>query len=165
MDEGSVLAGIGSGSIERVVQLRVREGADLLRALGDAVKREKIETGVIVSGIGALNRAVFRNLKVFPETFPVRTQDRLYEEVTTPMELVTLGGWIATEPHGETHIHAHFSASTVRGESVVTMGGHLTEGTVAGIKVVVAIAVLGGDSAGAEIDEHTLSPEITFPGP
>ena len=49
--------GIGSAPLERIVQFRVREGADLLNAIGQAVNMQKIESGVIISGVGALSLA------------------------------------------------------------------------------------------------------------
>ena len=50
----------------------------------------------------------------------------------------------------------------VEGETVVTMGGHLTEGTIAGIKVVVSIMVLAADSSKAILDDATKSYDIGF---
>ena len=57
-------------------------------------------------------------------------------------------------------VHAHFSASTVQDGTVTTLGGHLTEGTRAGIKVVVALAVLEEGKAAAEYDERTRSLDL-----
>lgn len=162
METKNLLVDVGSCRLERVVQFKVKEGSDLLAAIKESVMGEKIDSGIIVSGIGALKRAIFRNLKVFPDVFPVQKNDRLYLEVTSPMELVSLGGWVAAEEGGEPNIHAHFSASTVVEDSVVTMGGHLTEGTIAGIKVVVAIAILEKGSATAAFDEATKSNDIFF---
>ena len=62
---------IGSAPLERIVQFRVREGTDLLDAIGQAVHLQKIESGVIISGVGALYKAIFRNLIVFPKSFPM----------------------------------------------------------------------------------------------
>ena len=160
MDKDSLLIGIKSQKIERVVQFRVKESSDLLKAIREAVESEEIHNGVIVSGLGALNEAVFRNLKWFPETFPVKPEDRLYFAVKKPLELVSLGGWIAQRDDGKAEIHAHFSASTVYEEKIVTFGGHLTEGTIAGIKVVVAILVVEGGSTFAGFDEATKSFDI-----
>ena len=44
----------------------------------------------------------------------------------------------------------------------MTLGGHLTEGTVAGVLVVVAIAVLEGDNAFAKINEDIKSTDLFF---
>lgn len=162
MDKKSLLIGITSKKIERLVQFRIKAGVDLLEAIYEAVKMERINTGVIVSGLGALKKAVFRNLKWFPESYPVTPDDRLYLELEKPMEIVSLGGWIATKEDGEPEIHAHFSASTVEGDMVVTLGGHLVPGTITGIKVVVAIAVLEEGTTFAGFDETTRSIDIMF---
>ena len=62
----SHLESIGSQGIERLVQFRVKPDADLLAAIEEAVAAEGIQSGVIVSGLGALKKAVFRNLRWFP---------------------------------------------------------------------------------------------------
>ncbi len=157
-----MIESIGSQNIERVVQFRVKPGSDLLAAIEEAVKLEDIRAGVIVSGLGALKKAVFRNLKWFPESYPVTSQDRLYLEVEKPLELVSLVGWIAPKRDGGVEIHAHFSASTVENERVVTLGGHLTEGTICGIKTVVSIIVTADSEIYAGYDEATQTTDIFF---
>lgn len=153
---------IGSSPVQRVVQFRVKPDSDFLKAIAEALKAEGVRAGVFVSGLGALRKAVFRNLKVFPEKFPVTPKDRLYLEIAAPMELVSLTGWIAPGIGGGTDIHAHFAASTVQNEAVVTLGGHLTEGTICGIKVVVAVLVLDDGSVYADEDPGSKAPDIFF---
>ena len=158
----SHLESIGSQPIERLVQFRVKPDADLLEAISEAIAAEGIRAGVIVSGLGALKKAVFRNLRWFPATYPVTPQDRLYLELEQPMELVSLMGWIAPKKAGGVEIHAHFAASMVDGENIVTLGGHLTEGTVCGIKVAIAIAALSDDAVYAAEDGETRTVDIFF---
>ena len=162
MAKESLISEIGLQKIDRMLQFRVKAGSDLLLAIKEAVAKENIRAGVIVSGIGALEKAVFRNLKRFPESFPITPEDRLYLDIEKPMELVSLGGWIAPREDGAVEIHSHFSASMVEGETVATLGGHLTEGTIAGIKVVVSIMVLGEGASFAQFDEATKSHDIAF---
>lgn len=156
----NLLESIGSQQIERLVQFRAKPNADLLIAIEEALEIERIRAGVIVSGLGALQKAVFRNLKWFPQSYPVTPTDRLYLEVEKPMELVSLMGWIAPKKDGGMEIHAHFSASTVENDKIVTLGGHLTEGTICGIKVVIAILVLSDAQIYAEKDQTTQSFDI-----
>jgi len=158
----NLLECIGSQQIERLVQFRAKPNADLLVAIEAALAKEGISAGVIVSGLGALKKAVFRNLKWFPRTYPVTPSDRLYLEVENPMELVSLMGWIAPKKGGGVEIHAHFSASTVENESIVTLGGHLTQGTICGIKVVIAILVLSDAQVYAAEDPETRTFDIHF---
>lgn len=153
----------GFSKVERLYQFRLRPGTDLLQGITEALTAGGVRAGVFVSGLGALRRAVFRNLKVFPEKYPVAPSDRLYLEVGTPMELVSLTGWVAPSATG-VEVHAHFAASTVQGETVVTMGGHLMEGTVCGIKCVVAVLVIDPDSVRADTDPGTKSVDW-FSGP
>ena len=160
--ETSLLSSMGSQPIQRIVQFHVEVGADLLKAIEEAVRREKIKSGVFVSGLGALSKGVFRNLIHFPKEYPVRDDNRLYLNLEAPLELVSLGGWVASKPDGTPEIHCHFSASTVVGDTVTTLGGHLTYGTLAGIKVVVAIAVLPDRAASAVYDEYTKSTDVSF---
>ena len=158
----SHLESIGSQRIERLVQFRVKPDADLLQAIREAIEAEGISAGVIVSGLGALKKAVFRNLRWFPATYPVTPQDRLYLELEQPMELVSLMGWIAPKKGGGIEIHAHFAASMVEGENIVTLGGHLTEGTVCGIKVAIAILVVPENALYAAEDAGSRSFDIFF---
>lgn len=153
---------IGSSPIQRVVQFRIKPDSDLLKAIAEALKAEGVRAGVFVSGLGALKKAIFRNLKVFPKKYPVTPEDRLYREVTTPMELVSLTGWVAPTLGGGVEIHAHFAASTVENDTLVTLGGHLTEGTICGIKVVVAVLVLDDGSVYADQDPGSKSADIFF---
>ena len=78
------------------------------------------------------------------------------------MELVSLTGWIAPNAGGGVEVHAHFAASTVQDETVVTMGGHLTEGTICGIKCVIAVLVIDEDGIHADHDEKTKSADLFF---
>jgi predicted DNA-binding protein with PD1-like motif len=163
MDLPRDITSIGSARLDRIVQFRVRQGADLLDGIAQAVEQQGIESGVIISGIGALKRAVFRNLKVFPKSYPVQPKDRVYLEIEAPLELLSLAGWIAPTAGGGSEIHAHFSASTVRNDEVITLGGHLTKGTVAGIKVVIAIAVLEPGKVSTALDPVSRTNELVFP--
>lgn len=156
----SLIQCIGSGNLVRIVQFRVKPGCDLLRAIEEAALSQGIRRAVIVSGLGALRRAVFRNLRVWPKSYPVRPEDRLYLAIERPMELVSLGGWLAPREDGSLEIHAHFSASMVEGDTVVTMGGHLTEGTVTAMKVVVALGEVDHPGMRAGFDTTTESIDL-----
>lgn len=158
--EESQLEGWGSGSIQRIVVARIKGGVSLLEGIRGVVRREGIEKGIFITGVGALQRAVFRNLKRFPREFPVTDKDRLYLEINQPLELVSLTGHVSPKEDGEPNIHVHFSASTVKGDTVVTLGGHLTEGTITSIKVAVAIAVVEGIPMKSRFSSRSQSEEL-----
>ena len=157
-----LIESIGSHSFERIVQFRACPGVDLLAAIEAAATDQKIGAGIVLSGIGALQQAVFRNLKRFPAQFPVRDEDRLFETLQTPMELVALTGWLASRRDGTLDIHAHFAASMVVDDRIVTRGGHLTAGTLCGIKVVVAIGVIADHRVFSGLDVNTRAHDIFF---
>ncbi len=157
-----LLEGIGKGRIDRIVMGKLRMDIDLLRGIEELVKAEKVRTGVILSGVGALKKATFRNLKVLPPDFKVEKHHRLYLELEQPMEIVSLTGWIATDENGRAEVHAHFSASTVMKDRVVTLGGHLTPGTMTSIKVVIAIGVVEETNIGAGLDPRIDQIDVKF---
>lgn len=135
MEETSqYLEGIGQGKIERIVMGKLKIGIDLLEGVQELAKKGNVRTGVILSGIGALQRGVFRNAKVIPPDYKMEDKYRLYVDIQNPLELISLSGWIATTRDGELNVHAHFSASTVIDDKVVNLGGHLTKGTITSIK-------------------------------
>jgi len=160
MDKSPLLDGVGSGTFKRIVLARIPIGVDLLEAILEMVKREKIRKGIILMGLGALQKAVFRNLKVFPREYPVTPQDRIYFEVDKPLEIVSLTGYVVTRTNGEPHIHAHFSASTVMGETIATYGGHLDKGSITHVKAAVAIGELEGIAMGKKWVEERKTEDL-----
>ncbi len=157
-----LLEGIGEGRIDRIVMGKLRMNIDLLQGIEELVKAERVRTGVILSGVGALKKATFRNLKVLPPDFKVEKHHRLYLQLEQPMEIVSLSGWIATREEGGAEVHAHFSASTVMENRVVTLGGHLIPGTLTSIKVVVAVGVVEETNIRAGLDPRINQIDIKF---
>lgn len=162
MSENSLLMGMGSGTIREIVVARIKMNVDLLDALNEIVREKQIKRGVLLSGVGALKKAVFRNVKEFVDIFPVKPKNRLYYELEQPMELVSLTGHIAPRKDGTRDVHAHFSASTVMDDKIVTLGGHLMNGTITWIKIAVAIAVLDDAPMVSTMDDITKSFDLAF---
>ena len=157
-----LLEGIGKGRIDRIVMGKLRMNIDLLQGIEELVKTEGVRTGVILSVVGALKKATFRNLKVLPPDFKIENHHRLYLVLDQPMEIVSLTGWIATGEEGGAEVHAHFSASTVIEDRVVTLGGHLVPGTLTSIKVVIAIGVVEETNIRAGLDPRINQIDIKF---
>jgi predicted DNA-binding protein with PD1-like motif len=148
--------------MDRVVMGKLAMDIDLLEGIEELVKKERIKTGVILSGIGALKKATFRNLKILPPDLKVEKHHRLYLEWEQPMEIVSLTGWIATREDGGAEIHAHFSASTVMNDQVVTLGGHLTSGTLTSVKLVIVIGVVEDSDVRANLDPRLNQFDVKF---
>jgi predicted DNA-binding protein with PD1-like motif len=159
----TLLEGIGRGQMNRIVMGKLGMDIDLLQGIEELVKREGVRTGVILSGIGALKKATFRNLKVLPPDFKIEKHHRLYLELEQPMEIVSLTGWMATREDGEVEVHAHFSASTVVEDKVVTLGGHLVSGTLTSVKVVIVIGVVEETNIKAGLDPRINQIDVRLP--
>ncbi len=158
----SLLEGTGKGRMNRVVMGKLKRDVDLLEAIKELAKKEAIQTGIILSAVGALKKAIFRNLKVLPPDLKVEKHHRIYLELEQPMEIVSLTGWVATREDGEIEVHAHLSASTVIQDQVTTLGGHLTSGIVTSIKVVVVIGVIEDSNIRAGLDPRINQIDVRF---
>ncbi len=150
----------GQGYANKVIQFRFQENVDLLEAITEAVNNENIESAIIISGIGALRKAVCRNLINFPKEYPVKDKNRLYYEIEKPLELLNLSGWIARKQDGTPEIHTHFSVSTIDNNKVLGFGGHLCKGTITGIKLVVSLLILENDNFYSDFDEMTKTNDL-----
>jgi predicted DNA-binding protein with PD1-like motif len=157
-----LLEGIGRGRMDRIVMGKLGMDVDVLEGIQELVKREGIQTGVILSAIGALRKATFRNLKILPPDLKVEKHHRLYLELEQPMEIVSLTGWMATKEDGEIEVHAHFSASTVIEDKIVTLGGHLIPGTLTSVKVVIVIGVIKDSNIKAGLDSRINQIDVKF---
>jgi len=158
----NLLEGIGRGRIDRIVMGKLGMDIDLLEGIQELVKREGVRTGVILSAIGALKKATFRNLKILPPDLKVEKDHRLYLELEQPMEIVSLTGWMATKEDGEIEVHTHFSASTVVEDKVVTLGGHLTPGTITSVKVVIVLGVIEDSNIKTGLDPRINQIDLKF---
>ena len=157
-----LLEGIGRGRINQIIMGKLGVDVDLLEGIQELAKREGVRTGIILSAVGALKKATFRNLKILPPDFKIEKQHRLYLELEQPMEIISLTGWMATKEDGEVEVHAHFSASTVMGDKIVTLGGHLTPGTITSVKVVIVIGVIEDSNIKAGIDPRMNQIDVKF---
>ncbi len=158
----TLLEGIGRGRMNRIVMGKLRMDVDLLEGIKELAKKEEVQTGVILSGVGALKKAIFRNLKILPIDLKVENHHRLYLKLEQPMEIVSLTGWLAAKEDGDIEVHAHLSASTVIQDQVITLGGHLTPGIITSIKVVVVIGVIEESNIRAGLDPRINQIDITF---
>ena len=158
----ALLERTGSYQISRVVIGKLKIGVDLLEGIKEIAWQEGVRTGIILSGLGALGKGVFRNAKVMPPDYKMKDEYRIFLDLEKPMELVSLPGWIATKENGELEVHAHFTASFVMDDKVVTLGGHLVPGTMTSIKCVIMIGVIEDHRVKAAVDPNVNQTEIFF---
>lgn len=162
-DALTLVEGIGKGRLNHIVMGKLGMDVDLLEGIRQLAVHEGIRTGIILSAVGALKKATFRNVKVMPSDYKVDDRHRFYLELEQPMEIVSLTGWIGKREDGETEVHAHFSASTVMDNQITTLGGHLTSGTLTSIKVVVVIGIIEDSDIRVALDPRIKQTDVRLP--
>ena len=118
---------VRSGQPGRVIVARVKPGSDLLRSLQKIAAEEGITSGVIVSGVGLLKHARLRNCKSLPDEYPITDVNRTFLSFEKPLEILSISGNV-TLAEGEPLVHAHLTLSSVEGDEITVIGGHLIEG-------------------------------------
>lgn len=143
----------------RVIVARVMSDSDLLEALRRVVRDERIEAGVILSVVGLLERARLRNCKRLPETYPITDENRTYLSFERPLEILSASGNV-TMLEGEPLVHAHVTLSSVEGEKITVVGGHLIEGCVIFGFAEVILMELEDIEMEKRFDEETRTPQL-----
>jgi predicted DNA-binding protein with PD1-like motif len=105
---------VSDGRPDRLVLARLNPGDDLLLSLRDAVREQKIQSGVILNGIGSLSR--YRVHVVKTTNLP---PGDTFLEGEGPFDILNVTGFILD---GRVHAHVTFS------NTEKAMGGHLEEG-------------------------------------
>jgi len=128
---------MASGSIRRVVAMRLTPGEDVLEGLQAACAKASINNGIVLSGIGSLNGAAYYN----PIPIAGKKAGYGYGEAIMlrgPIELLSMSGMICQGEDGETLLHIHCSLSDQYGNG---HGGHLVEGN----KVLLTVDIMVGE--------------------
>ncbi len=85
----------GGGRMGEVIAVRLDRGEDVLGSIEAAAKEQDIDTGVVVSGIGTLDRARLHFI-----TSSARVPENEFVEHEGPIELLSIDGLIADHtPH------------------------------------------------------------------
>ncbi|GAC1551568.1 MAG: hypothetical protein NVS2B7_27480 [Herpetosiphon sp.] len=105
---------IQTSEVSRIVAVRLNPGDDVLESLRTAVDDQQIKNGLILNGVGSLNR--YRVHVVGLPTLP--TQD-VFVDAEGPFDILTFSGAIL-----EGRVHAHITFSNTE----KAMGGHLEIG-------------------------------------
>jgi len=120
---------IQSVDVKRMVMIRIDPGDDILEALNEAVKREGIDNGMIVNGLGS-SRSHHYHVVASNELPPKEA----FPKDEAPRDIVSFSGLIID---GRVHAHICFT------DDEKAEGGHLEPGTRALTFAIVAIADLG----------------------
>jgi len=117
-----------SGQFDRVIVVRMKQHADLLAGLQEAVEKEKIKNAVILSGIGSLT--TYHIHVVDNSTFP---SENVFFKDNIPVDLTSVNGYIF---NGKVHTHINIS------DENQALGGHLEPGTTVFTFAIITIGVL-----------------------
>jgi predicted DNA-binding protein with PD1-like motif len=151
------------GELGQVIALRLPPGTDVYATLKEVAREQGIASGLILSGLGSLRQITLRNVRLFPEKFPIRDCHRIYTPRADPMELLSLTGNLS-QRSGEVHVHAHAVVSSGLEEGLV-YGGHLLEGCLVFSTVEIVICSIQGMSMVREMDPQTRVVELYFSPP
>lgn len=120
-----------SGQFERVIVVRMKQGADLLKGLQSASEKETIKNAVILSGIGSL--VSYHIHVVDNNTFP---SENIFIKNDTPVDLTSVNGYIF-----DGRVHAHINISDER----LALGGHLEPGSEVFTFAIITIGVFNDE--------------------
>ncbi len=115
---------------------RLTENTDLKEAILRIAKENRIESGVVLCGVGCLKEVHIRKAGA-KETFRSKGH----------YEIVSLMGTIAT---GKVHIHISLSDETMN-----TIGGHLLTGCIVDTTCELVLGILESYEMHREFDENT----------
>ncbi len=148
------------GELGPVVALRLPPGADIYKTLEQVAESEGITSGLILSGLGSVKQVSLRNVRVFPEEFPIEDRHRVFTPKAEPMELLALTGNISHFTN-RIHIHAHVVLSSGVGGGPV-FGGHLVEGCIVFSTAEIVLCSIQGMPMLREMDPQTRTFELCF---
>lgn len=131
-----------SSQLQRVVVLRFKYQTDLLAGLERAVKQERIQNAVILSGIGSVRN--YQLHSVSNREFPSR--NIFVKAAEKPADIVSVNGYII-----QGRVHAHMTLADDRR----AYGGHLEPETSVFTFAIVTLGVVEDDADFKRLDDKT----------
>jgi predicted DNA-binding protein with PD1-like motif len=135
----------GVGQMGRVVVMRLGPGDDILPAILEIAADSGVKQAIIIGGAASLTRARLRNVRRYPEQFPITDEVRVFSAFDGPLELLSLSGNISQTADGAAYIHCHAAISTGQPDAIAYGGHLLPETTVFSTAELSLVEVLGCD--------------------
>ena len=126
---------------KRIVIARLKNKTDVLEGLNKAIRQEKIQNAVILSGIGSL--ISYHLHSVSNTTFP---SENVFYKGEGPWDLIAVNGYVV-----DGRIHCHMTITN----DEHALGGHLESGTRAFTFVIVTFGVFGDEVDLSRLDDKT----------
>lgn len=149
------------GGFGRVVVMRLAPGDDILPTIVEIAKECGINQAIIVGGAASLSHAHVRNVRSYPDDFPITDDVRVFTELDGPLELLSLSGNITRLEDDEPYIHCH-AAISVGKPDALAVGGHVLPGTVVYSTAELSLVEVTGCSMLRRHDPETSVPEVYF---
>jgi predicted DNA-binding protein with PD1-like motif len=120
----------GGAQVQEVYRLRLDRGDLLLESITDAIRKNHIQDGAVLTAAGSLQECTYHRVK----SLAAKAEDE-FITVKAPMEILNINGMIAA---GEPHLHLTLSAD--KG----AFGGHLENGCRVLYRAEITIAKFSG---------------------
>lgn len=133
------------GQLGRVVVMRLGPGDDILPAILEIAAECGINQAIVIGGAASLTQAKLRNVRRYPEAFPITDEVRIFSSFDGPLELLSLSGNISQNELGQAYIHCHAAISTGQPDASAYGGHLLPETTVYSTAELSLVEVLGCD--------------------
>ena len=127
----------------KIHAFRLTKGMDLKKSIEDYVVEHKIKSGVILSGVGCVYKAVLRTA----DGVTVVTLDNHYE-------IVSVTGTLSVDG---CHIHISLSDNDLN-----VIGGHLKDGCLVNVTAEIVLGEFEDYEFGREFDKSTGYKELTI---
>ena len=114
----------GVGELGRVVVMRLGPGDDILPSILDIAREAGVQQGIILGGAASLTQARLRNVRRYPDEFPITDDVRIFSAFDGRLELLSLSGNISQTADGKAYIHCHAAISAGKPDAMA-YGGHL----------------------------------------
>jgi predicted DNA-binding protein with PD1-like motif len=147
------------GRLGDVIVARLLPGTEVVAAIEHLVEAAGIEYGLVLGGIASLSQVRLRNLRRYPERWPLSDEHRTFSSREQPLELVSLSGNLSRLADGRPWLHLH-AVVALGSPDGLALGGHLVPGAVVLSTGEVALAEVKGMTLPRLHDEETLAAEL-----
>ena len=130
-----------SSSFQRIVIVRLKYQKDILEGIEEAVEREGIKNGVILSGVGSVIR--YHLHAVDNAVFP---SELVFWEKNDPMDITSMNGYII-----DGRVHAHMTLAN----DETAIGGHIEPRTKVFTFCIITIAEVSDETSLHRMDDKT----------
>lgn len=153
-----------SGRMGRVVVMRLGPREDILPAILEIAAEYDIRHAIIIGGAASLTQAHLRNVRRYPDEFPITDEVRVFSELEGPLELLSLSGNISQTQDGQSYIHCH-AAISVGKPDALAFGGHLLPDTLVYSTAELSMVEVLACEIRRTHDPETAVPELYFGSP